>query len=277
MLPRRDASDKRYQGGTSNAQHNRSRGQTNETRPPRARAEGTRKRSAAPRLSNNRDDENQPERFDEVLEKESEYLKTRNNFTMYDEITFGGGGVGHTRPYQISTYTPTEPTVDSLRGMGPSLACGEFGLSETVGERMVQVNRKQDKYDDRIEELARKWGEGEFCLFKSKAEREDTLKTVQRNLAGVGDNAALNEEEEKAKMALVDTRMREETGKLATRLLKGEYSIEPLGKGPTAELLERYTKKNETYLPKDGQALAGKIGTLVALKTASSPAGSIRR
>lgn len=142
-------------------------------------------------------------------------------------------------------------------------------MNETVGERLIEVKRQQDEYDERIEELAQKVGEGEFCRFRSKQERVDTMKTVERNLAGQGDNAELDEEQEKEKTALIDARMAEARAKLATRLLKGDYYVGPLGKGPTAELLERYTQKNETYMPQDSQALAGKIRTLLPLDKTS--------
>ena len=91
------------------------------------------------------------------------------------------------------------------------------------------------------------------------------LKTVERNLAGTGDNAAVDEGKEKEEMAVMDTRVAEERGKIADRLLGGRYYIGLLGKGQTAELLERYTRKNETYLPRDREALAGKVGTLLPL------------
>ncbi|KAL8900407.1 MAG: hypothetical protein Q9192_001091 [Flavoplaca navasiana] len=173
------------------------------------------------------------------------------------------------------TYTPMNISAESLQGMGPALACDEWGMNETVGERLIEVKRQQDEYDERIEELAQKVGEGEFCRFRSKQERVDTMKTVQRNLAGQGDNAELDEEQEKEKTALIDARMVEERAKLATRLLKGDYYVGPLGKGPTAELLERYTQKNETYMPQDSQALAGKIRTLLPLDKTSAQGATV--
>lgn len=145
-------------------------------------------------------------------------------------------------------------------------------MSETVINTLKRVNLLRDEYDERISNLARSWEAGEFCQFRNPQEKEDTLKTVERNLAGQGDNAPLDETEEKERMELVDMRMKEERAKLATRLLKGDYYIGPLGKGPTAELLERYTRKNETYLPKDSLALAGKISTLLPLDQPSSAA-----
>ncbi|KAL8774811.1 MAG: hypothetical protein Q9209_000750 [Squamulea sp. 1 TL-2023] len=276
ILPRRDASDRQYQGGTTSSQHNRSRGPPrSNTRVPRSGGPAERKqRERAPRSNFSRGTTSKAI-GDEPSEEEIAYLNSRDSVSSYSDMIYEGGATKHINPID-KVYTPADTSTDALQGLGPALACGEWGMSETVGERLIQVNRKQDEYDERIEELARKFGEGEFCHFRSKQERADTMKTVERNLAGQGENAKLDEEEEKEKMALMDTRMAEERAKLATRLLKGDYYIGPLGKGPTAELLERYTRKNETYMPKDGQALAGKIKTLLPLDSVASQGSSAR-
>ncbi|KAL9029775.1 MAG: hypothetical protein Q9196_002017 [Gyalolechia fulgens] len=277
MRPRSDASDKQHEGGASNTQQNRKRGPPSQSRPPRTKAGGAKERRGAVRPSGNDDSADSRNSKEELSSEEITYLETRDDISDYNDTIFAGRAAGHTRANQYKTYTPTEISVDSLQGMGPALACGERGMSETVGERMIQVNKDQAAYDERISELARKWAEGEFCHFRSKRERDHTTKTVERNLAGVGDNAKRDEGKEKEQMGLMDTRMEEEVGKLATRLLRGEYSIGPLGKGPTAELLERYTTKKETYLPKDRQSLAGQISTLLPLKAAPSTASPAAR
>ncbi|KAL8810223.1 MAG: hypothetical protein Q9200_002747 [Gallowayella weberi] len=266
--PRRDASDRQSRGGTSSAQHTRNRA----TPGGRARASGS-SGSSEPkkRLGVSQSTPQGAGRSkvvgDKPTKEELAYLNSRDNISQYSDITFRGGGTQYLKAVD-TTYRPADISAESLQGMGPALACGEWGMSETVGQRLIQVNKAHDEYNERIEELAQKREEGEFCHFRSKQERTDTMNTVARNVAGLDDNAALDEEEEKKekeKMELMDTRMAEERAKLATRLLKGDYHFGPLGKGPTAELLERYTLKNETYLPKDRLALAGKIGTLLPL------------
>ncbi|KAL8748456.1 MAG: hypothetical protein Q9184_007292 [Pyrenodesmia sp. 2 TL-2023] len=210
-------------------------------------------------------------------EEEKEYLETKDRVTDHWTLSvFGINARKHTQDLKHKTYTPADMSIDTFQGMGPALASGERGLSETVTERMMKIAKKMDEYDSRIEELARMYAEGEFCHFRNKREKEDTMKTVERNLAGTGDNVALDEVQEKEKMALVDTRMKEEGEKLAGTLLKGDYHIEPLGKGPTAELVERYTRKNETYRPEHRQALAEKIGTLLPMNAAASPAATAK-
>ncbi|KAL8655890.1 MAG: hypothetical protein Q9226_002864 [Calogaya cf. arnoldii] len=262
---RRDASDKQYQGGTTSSQQDRSRGPpgANSRKPRSGGPAGPKNREKAPR-SNFSGGGSSKQVGDEPTEEEIEYLRSRDNISTYGDMIYKGGssqyiGQGH------STYKPRVISADTLQGMGPALACGEWGMNETIGERLIQINKKQDEYGERIEELAQKVGEGEFCQFWSKQEKVDTMKTVERNLAGQGENAKLDEEQEKEKTSLMDARMAEERAKLATRLLKGDYYVGPLGKGPTAQLLERYTRKNETYLPKDSKALAGKIQTLLPL------------
>lgn len=277
ILSRRDPSDRQFQGGSTNASHNRSRGgpSSGARKGARTSAGKEKKRAGGVRsgfgFGGGRD--RGKAIFQEPDEEEKKYLETKDRVTDYYTLSvFGINAQKHTRELKHKTYTPADMSVDAFQGMGPSLACGERGMTETVTERMMKIAKKKDEYDSRIEELARKYAEGEFCHFRNKQEREDTMRTVERNLAGTGDNAALDEGQEEEKMALVDTRMKEEGEKLAGTLLKGDYYIGPLGKGPTAELLERYTRKNETYRPEHGQALAGKIGTLLPMNAAASPA-----
>ncbi|KAL8850472.1 MAG: hypothetical protein Q9221_004614 [Calogaya cf. arnoldii] len=260
---RRDTSDKQYQGGTTSSQQNRSRAPpgANPRKPRSGGPTGSKNRERAPR-SNFSGVGRSKQVGHEPTEEEIEYLRSRDNVSTYGDMIYKGGssqhiGQGH------SGYKPRDISADTLQGMGPALACGEWGMNETIGERLIQINEKQDEYNERVEELAQKVGEGEFCQFWSKQEKVDTMKTVERNLAGQGENAKLDEEQEKEKTALVDARMAEERAKLATRLLKGDYYVGLLGKGPTAQLLERYTQKNETYMPRDSKALAGKIQTLL--------------
>ncbi|KAL8757614.1 MAG: hypothetical protein Q9199_002091 [Rusavskia elegans] len=276
MQPRRDASDRQFRGGTTSSQHNRSRGPPgSDSRIPRSGDRtGPKKRERAPR-STFIGGERSKEVGEEPTEEEIAYLKSRDRISNYSDGLYEGGATKHINQIE-NTYKPRDMSADTLQGMGPALACSEWGMNETIGERLIQVNRKQDEYDERVEELAQKVGEGEFCHFRSKQERVDTMKTVERNLAGQGDNAKLDEEQEKEKKELIDARMAEERAKLATRLLKGDYYVGPLGKGPTAELLERYTQKNETYMPKDSQALAGKIQTLLPLDRATAQGGTAR-
>ncbi|KAL8803412.1 MAG: hypothetical protein Q9182_003210 [Xanthomendoza sp. 2 TL-2023] len=263
--PRRDASDRQLQGGASSAQHKRNRA----TPGGRARASASggsrepKKRLGAPQSTSQRISGSKEVR-DEPSEEEFAYLNSRDHISFYSDRIFEGGGTKHLRPVD-TTYIPADISAESLQGMGPALACGEWGMSETVGERLIEVNKAHDEYNERIQELAQKFGQGKFCHFRSKRERTDTMNTIARDVAGEGDNAPLDEGEEKEKMERMDTRMAEERAKLATRLLKGDYQVGPLGKGPTAEVLERYTLKNESYFPKDRLALAAKIATLLPL------------
>lgn len=285
MLPRREASDRQFRDGSSSSPPSRNRGpakqsprdflQTGNARERRGSGGGG---GGGGVESSGNDRREKKLDFDaELSDEEIKYLETQDNVGDYSETLFGARATKHTRSNQYKTYTPTDISDDSLQGMGPALALGERGMSETFGDKMIQVNKNQAEYDKRVEDLAQKWAEGEFCHFRSKQERDHTTRTVERNLAGLGDNAELDEEKEKEKTELVDTRMAEETERLATRLLKGEYHIGPLGKGPTAELLERYTSRNETYLTKDRQSLAEKVGSLLPLKTAPSSAQSARK
>ncbi|KAI4241753.1 MAG: hypothetical protein L6R40_004430 [Gallowayella cf. fulva] len=259
--PRRIDSDGQFQGGKSFA--------------PRVSGPGRPQKSGVSRYFGGVSRDAPKAIGDAPTEEELAYLSSRNSVSLYSNVIYVDGATKHINTVD-PTYKPVALSTETLQGMGPALACGEWGMSETVGERLIQVNKAQDEYDERIQELAQKFGEGEFCRFRSKQERVDTQKTVERNLAGEGDNAVIDEEREKENLEVMDTRMVEERAKLATRLLKGDYHVGPLGKGLTAELLERYTRKNETYLPKDSQALASKIRTLLPLDKAATRGSGAR-
>ncbi|KAL9599691.1 MAG: hypothetical protein Q9219_003679 [cf. Caloplaca sp. 3 TL-2023] len=264
---RRDPSDSRFRGGASSAQHTRNRGgPSNAPRTSPARKGGAKDRPvAAPSGKGDNGIDETPS------EEEIDYLKTQGEISFYNDTMFRGRASEYTKNSAYKTYTPRDITIESLLGRGPPLACGERGMSETVGERMIQANKKQDAYDERIETLAQNWTEGEFCRFRSQKEREDTMKAVDRKLAATNDNAGLEDDEkERQQTELAEARMKEEVGNLAIRMLKGDYSVAPAGEGETAELLERYTRKNETYLPEDRRKLAEKIDMLLGGATSTA-------
>ncbi|KAI4169909.1 MAG: hypothetical protein LQ348_007201 [Seirophora lacunosa] len=271
ILTRRDPSDKQYQGGSTNASHTRNRGPPSQSGGLRPNSSSKPKKgSAGPRSGGSAGGGKGKPINAKPSEAEMRYLQARERPDGPSDLAFISSSKATSSAPHLKkatrTYTPAAMTLDTLEGMGPALACGERGMRETVTERLVEIAREKSAYDDRIEALARKWSEGTFCHFRSKQEKTDTLRTVERQLAGTGDNAALDEREEKEKLALVDQRMQEEGEKLAKRLLGGAYSVGKLGTGPTAELLQRYTGRNESYRAEDGVKLAGKVGALLPLK-----------
>ena len=196
--------------------------------------------------------------------EETKYLQAQINDSASLESLLGLKPP-HTKSDEPTMYAPAEVSSAVLEGLGPAVPCGEWGMSETIRENLNRVNTKQENYDERIELLASQYGEGNNVSFKSKKEKEDTLRLITRNLAGVGDNAEIDESEEEKRMALVDMKMKEAGEKMTERLLRGKYTVGPLGKGATAELLEKYTRKNKTYSPRDQDQLVARVGTLLPL------------
>ena len=238
------------------------------TRPSSGPQRSGPKRSGRPSFkSNNYADKNDSLSNAKAAPSDAElaYLRTRPATRGHDfSDVFDGGATQYSNAaITQAPYTPAEISLETLRGMGPAIACGERGMEETVLERLGLIAKNQDEYDARVEDLAQKKADGKYVLCRSKAERDHVDALVKRNLVGEGDNAALDDEKEREQMAVVESRMQEEAQKLATRLLKGDYRIGPLGKGPTAELLERYTRRNETYLPQDSKALANKVRAML--------------
>ncbi|KAI4116956.1 MAG: hypothetical protein LQ341_007679, partial [Variospora aurantia] len=200
IFSRRDPSDGQYQGGSTNASHTRNRGPSGQSRGPRPNTSKPKKKVNAPRQSGYSGGEYRKPMNDKPSEDEMEYLQARERPDGPSDFFFTSSSSSSSSATSASllkqdraTYTPADMSLSTLDGMGPALACGERGMLETVTERLSQVAREKDAYDDRIEALAQKWSEGIFCHFQSPQEKTDTLRTVERQLAGTGDNAALDE------------------------------------------------------------------------------------
>ncbi|KAI4158357.1 MAG: hypothetical protein LQ342_007526 [Letrouitia transgressa] len=169
------------------------------------------------------------------------------------------------KPIESIPYTPAEVSVSTLEGLGPSTACTEKGMSETILEHFRRIETSLGAYEEYIRYLASQYNQGHRMRFLSKRERLDTIAFIKKSQAGVDEKLQMDEEEERKETALTEARMKEEGSKLADRILEGKYMVGPFGKGATAELLERYTRKNGSYLPGDSEKMVRAVDRILQL------------
>ncbi|KAL9609369.1 MAG: hypothetical protein Q9167_005859 [Letrouitia subvulpina] len=231
------------------------------TRSPRE--QGLKQKTTNDELSTSNDNEDE-----KLTPAEKEYLETQppgsaSRLTLSSSTNVQNR---HAKPIDSIPYTPAEVSLSTLEGLGPSTAGTERGMSETVLERLRHIETSLEAYEEHIRYLASQYNQGYRMRFLSKRERLDTLAYVKKSQAGAGEKEQVDEEEERKQTALTEARMKEEGRKLADRVLEGKYTVGPFGKGATAELLERYTRKNGSYFPGDTEKMVRAVSKILQLE-----------
>ncbi len=172
-----------------------------------------------------------------------------------------------------------EVTRDALRGDGPAVVVGEFGMAEVVEEKLQWLAERPAGSYARTVELARRLLSGEFIRFEGEPERDAVVKKAE--MLVVEEATRLSErkgEVVEPKEAGFEPIAEEDRNLLVEKLLKGNYEIpgSPRQEEGLLKELLRVTNKNETYLPRDGSSLLGKVRGLLPAQTsrASRPAGA---
>ncbi|KAI9880146.1 MAG: hypothetical protein M1830_005175 [Pleopsidium flavum] len=179
-------------------------------------------------------------------------------------------------------FQPLEVTQDRLRGDGPAVVVGEFGMANIVEEKLDWLAERPIGSYRRTDELARRLLSGEFVRFESDAEKDAVVKRAET--LAVEEGIRLSErkgEVVQPKEAGFEPITEEDRNLLVERLLKGSHEAPgspPPEDGVLKELL-RVTHRNETYLPRDASSLLGKVRGLLPAQTsrASRPAGAAAR
>ncbi|KAL9042508.1 MAG: hypothetical protein Q9214_003757 [Letrouitia sp. 1 TL-2023] len=245
------------------------------TRSPREKK--SRQKTTTDELSTSNDEQDE-----KLTAAEREYLETQppgsaSRLTLSSPTNVQNR---HAKPIESIPYTPAEVSVSTLEGLGPSTACTERGMSETILERFRHIETSLEAYEEYIRYLASQYNQGYRMRFRSKRERLDTLAFINKSQVGVGEKVQMEEEEEeeedeeeRKETALTEARMKEEGRKLADRILEGKYMVGPFGKGATAELLERYARKNGSYFPSDSEKMVRAVGRI--LQSGGEPAKDV--
>ena len=162
---------------------------------------------------------------------------------------------------------PADISTDALVGGGPAVIVGQWGMSELVEERLNRMAPAGlNDAGIRRQDLARELLRGSVVRFKDEEEKDSVL--------AMAESIATKEAELKseAKGELIESEFAgfEPFGedwkvRFSANTLKGEYELlGNIGKEGDPQDLVRNTRRNETYLPKDGDSLAARVRSLLA-------------
>ena len=186
----------------------------------------------------------------ELTEAEEEYLRERERKNYEVAV-----------PYQVEDLSR-----ESLLGVGPAVAVGEFGMSELVEEKLRLVARSS-MMEGRAgrEEAVRRVLAGGLVRFETEEEKEEALAEAEKISKEVAELKSERKGELVEPEAIEFVGLEEEERQAVMEsLLKGEYAIEGEGAGDgVMGHLMRSTSRNETYLSKDKSALLEKVRTLL--------------
>lgn len=202
------------------------------------------------------------------------------------------------RPPPISEYHPAEVSMESLRGYGPAFASGLWGMSETVEERLAQIEGKRDHFAESVEFWAKKMvaGGNVSCPpsgWKSAKHRVEQLRAAARGqqqqqqqtssmtaaTSTTSPSSCWDTTDDSNKKTAGNDGNRqphvitdEQKDAFVRKLVGGSYEMLPIGNrdkisskkdGFIEQDLWRHAGRNGTYLPKDGKALVRKARMLI--------------
>ena len=155
------------------------------------------------------------------------------------------------------TYVPAAVTLESLSGTGPvlpAMGLGAWGQEEAVADWVREMEARSKSAwrcggirVDRVEGV---------CRVKPD-EMEDLKKNMRK---GDAEAKAGSENPEQAEELL---RKEFEARKIAEKLFKGEYVFEGKEDKGVLGSLKRQAVRNGSYLPRDWESLAQKVGSLL--------------
>ncbi len=167
-------------------------------------------------------------------------------------------------------FEPEEVSLDNLRGNGPSLAMGTWGMSELVGERLGRIERMRAERELGVVFLQRKkkYAAEEAAENAGDEEGDDAAvenmkkSATTQTIPSKGDDASDEPKEDTHPLT------EEEKGEFVKRLLGGQYVMGGgVGSGgqhsSVIKNIWRQASRNESYTPANGELLVGKVGMLL--------------
>lgn len=164
-------------------------------------------------------------------------------------------------------YDLVDVSKEALVGKGPAVIVGQWGMSELVEDtlnRMAPVGLNDAGV--RRQDLARELLRGSVVRFKDEEEKNGVL-SMAESIATK--DAELKSEKKgeliESKFAGFEPFSEDWKFRFSAKMLKGEYDLTGnTGKEGDPQDLLRNTRRNETYLPKDGDSLAARVRSLLA-------------
>lgn len=187
--------------------------------------------------------------------------------------------------------------MEALRGCGPALALGTWGMSEIVEERLARIEGKRDNIAEWVEFWAKKMVAGEHVscpssCWKAAVHRAEQLQAAARGQQQEPHNSSATAAASPSVTSLADiaddSNNNDTTGNdwnnpphvfsdeqkdaLMRKLVGGNYELIGSGNGSsiggeknglTEQILRRYAARNGTYFPEDGEALVRRARLLL--------------
>lgn len=196
-------------------------------------------------------------------------------------------------------YEPAEFSKETLRGNGPAIASGLWGMSEIVEEQLTRmeewrarIERRRNIIAEQVEIWVKKMlaGEHEQCPpsgWKAAMRRAEQLRAATFASASTSFASSTSSSENTADNSNNNTRgdegieqphvfTEEQKDALVGKLVGGNYELMGVRRGSEisseknsfiAQVLLQHVARNGTYLPEDGQSLIRKTVMMVQLPT----------
>lgn len=164
------------------------------------------------------------------------------------------------------------PTPETLLGLCPRVALGDFGTSAIVHGSLMAIAESDHSRTDstRIFDLAGQLLEGSYVYFRSAEEKEAVLGMAYRRATKRAQRLSEKKSEVvEAEEPGFEGLSEEDRNAFVNKLLEGKYSapVDPAQKGLLRNII-RQTRRNETYFGKDEASLARKLQPMLPVPRA---------
>lgn len=185
----------------------------------------------------------------------SEDNQGAGNYSPEEQAYLNGVEMGILTPATVGTTT-----LEVLEPLVPSFAMSSTPMSTvaTIRSHMRAIagEHGHEYLSYHVHARHYKWGKGTLFLDDADKKRAD-------NDWSSYSNKDRSHSRYKAPRNY-DTLEEAERGAILETLARGQYEpIKPMAKGDTLSIVDSYTQKNETYLPKDGAALRARVQRLL--------------
>ena len=151
-------------------------------------------------------------------------------------------------------YAPADVTLETLRGNGPAMPLGEWGMKEVVEEWLDRIAKKGERKHHDLVMMVEKMKTGEHVAFGDKETKDRVLDAVENGMKD------MSEEEQGA----VVEKLKETFGsEFADSVFKGKYEFEGRKGAGVLASLAMQTTKNGSFRPEDGESLSAKVRALL--------------
>jgi hypothetical protein len=166
----------------------------------------------------------------------------------------------------VKAYAVPAVNADSFSGIGPAIPCGQWGLNETLQQRLSKIGKSIPINSiTKIDDLAKALIKGEFVMFIDEEEKTKVLKRASE-IAHIMANSGSEHTGELVQPQEVSFEgLTEEQIKSLEPLLNGVY-IPPRSTAPgPVGTITTLVRKNDSYRLKEEESLLKKVRSMIAV------------